>query len=293
MSFFTAIALAFEPLRRLGNLSGVSKTLAASLERIQTIFDTRPNVSAPARPQQMGAGDIMLEDVTVTFGETAALNGLSFVAKAGQTTALVGASGAGKSTVFNALTRLVPLNGRIMIDGRDISEADPAELRGLFSVVSQDALLFDETIRENITFGASPPEGAFEQALDAAFVSDFLPSLAAGVETEVGPRGSNLSGGQRQRVAIARALLRDAPILLLDEATSALDAESEMKVQEALARLSAGRTTLVIAHRLSTIRGADKIVVMDGGRALETGTHQELMAKGGAYAKLHKLQFAP
>ncbi|MEM6729024.1 MAG: ABC transporter ATP-binding protein [Pseudomonadota bacterium] len=293
MSFFTAIALAFEPVRRLGNLSGVSKTLAASLERLQDILATRPTIVVPAEAKPVRAGDIAFDDVKVAFGETKALSGLTFTARAGETTALVGASGAGKSTVFHALTRLAPIaGGQVRLGGVSIEEADPSALRQAFSVVSQDALLFDETVEENITFGAEVAPDDLQKVLDAAFVSDFLPKLPDGLRSPVGPRGSNLSGGQRQRVAIARALLRDAPILLLDEATSALDAESEVKVQEALERLSEGRTTLVIAHRLSTIRQADRIIVMDQGRAVEEGSHAELLARGGAYARLHTLQFA-
>jgi subfamily B ATP-binding cassette protein MsbA len=169
---------------------------------------------------------------------------------------------------------------------------DIPALRGLFSVVTQEALLFDETLRENIVLGReNVSDEELQQALDAAHVSDFLPKLEHGLETRVGPRGSALSGGQRQRVVIARALLRNTPILLLDEATSALDAQSEKVVQQALDRLSQGRTTLVIAHRLSTIRGADKIVVMDRGRVMDEGKHEDLLARGGIYADLYRLQF--
>ncbi|HBR36495.1 MAG TPA: ABC transporter ATP-binding protein, partial [Sulfitobacter pontiacus] len=173
-----------------------------------------------------------------------------------------------------------------------LTEMDIPALRGLFSVVTQEALLFDETLRENIVLGReNVSDEELQQALDAAHVSDFLPKLEHGLETRVGPRGSALSGGQRQRVVIARALLRNTPILLLDEATSALDAQSEKVVQQALDRLSQGRTTLVIAHRLSTIRGADKIVVMDRGRVMDEGKHEDLLARGGIYADLYRLQF--
>jgi ABC-type multidrug transport system fused ATPase/permease subunit len=268
---------------------------AAGLERLRTLFDMRPTIVAPLDPQQAGvhAPEIMLNDVSLTYGDMPVLNGASFVAEAGKTTALVGASGAGKSTVFNVLTRLAePMGGVIAIDDVPIDAFDLGDLRGMFSVVTQDALLFDETIRENILLGRTDvSEKALQAAIRDAHVADFLPKLSAGLDTPVGPRGSALSGGQRQRVAIARALLRNTPILLLDEATSALDAASEAVVQKALERLSQGRTTLVIAHRLSTIQNADKIVVMDKGRVIEEGTHDVLLAKGGAYSDLYNLQF--
>ena len=231
--------------------------------------------------------------MSLSYGDAKVLDNLTLHAAAGETTALVGASGAGKSTIFNLLTRLIdPQEGSVSIAGVPLTEMDIPALRGLFSVVTQEALLFDETLRENIVLGReNVSDEELQQALDAAHVSDFLPKLEHGLETRVGPRGSALSGGQRQRVVIARALLRNTPILLLDEATSALDAQSEKVVQQALDRLSQGRTTLVIAHRLSTIRGADKIVVMDRGRVMDEGKHEDLLARGGIYADLYRLQF--
>ncbi|MFP7571143.1 ABC transporter ATP-binding protein [Marivita sp. S2033] len=294
MAFFTAIGLAFEPLRRLGNVAGVWQVAAAGIERIRQILETEPELRSPASPKAPPSGipDVVLEGVSLNYGDKRILNECSFTADAGCTTALVGPSGAGKSTIFNVLTRLVdPDTGSVQIAGVPVADMDLAALRGMFSVVSQEALLFDDTVLENILLGQDDvSERELKDALDAAHVSDFLPHLSSGLNTPVGPRGSALSGGQRQRVAIARALLRNRPILLLDEATSALDTGSEAKVQAALDELSKGRTTLVIAHRLSTIRDAHKIVVMDQGRVVEQGSHDSLLAQRGIYAALHQMQ---
>ena len=295
MAFFTAIGLAFEPLRRLGAVSGILQVAAAGLERIKELLDMRPEITDPSRPRAIpdDVPEVRLENVHAAYGDTAVLSGANFTAKAGEVTALVGPSGAGKSTVFNLLTRLVdPTSGAVTIGGVPVSDMKLGELRRLFSVVSQDALLFDETLRENIVLGQDDiPEDRLQAALDAANVTDFLPRLPNGLDSPCGPRGSNLSGGQRQRVAIARAILRDTPLLLLDEATSALDAQSEAVVQAALDRLAEGRTTLVIAHRLSTVRNADSIVVMQAGRVVDQGTHDELISRTGVYADLYRLQF--
>ncbi|MEX3314798.1 ABC transporter ATP-binding protein [Sulfitobacter sp. PS-8MA] len=295
MTFFTALGFMFSPLRRLGAISGLWQMAAAALERIKELLDAPLRLRSPESPvaPPEGPPDVVLKDVSLSYGEAKVLDGLHLTAKAGETTALVGASGAGKSTIFNLLTRLVdPQSGQVQIGGTDTNAMALDDLRGMFSVVTQEALLFDETLRENIVLGRSDVSDAvLDQVLKDAHVADFLPQLEQGLDTRVGPRGSALSGGQRQRVVIARALLRDTPILLLDEATSALDAQSEQVVQDALDRLAKGRTTIVIAHRLSTIRSADKIVVMDRGQVKDEGTHDELMARGGIYADLYRLQF--
>lgn len=292
MSFFTAMTLAFQPLRRLGGLAGTWQSAAASLERIYAILDIIPTIRSGSRREPPDSPRIELDDVHLAYDGKEVLRGLGFTAEAGQTTALVGPSGAGKSTVFNLLTRMVdPDRGAVRLGGVAVADYDLGTLRDQFSVVTQDAALFDESLRENITLGRPVTAEALDRAVTAAHVAEFAEALPRGLDTAVGPRGSSLSGGQRQRVAIARALLRDRPILLLDEATSALDAQSERLVQAALDRLAEGSTVIVIAHRLSTVRDADKIVVLEAGRVVEEGNHASLMARGGTYAALVRLQF--
>jgi ATP-binding cassette subfamily B protein/subfamily B ATP-binding cassette protein MsbA len=295
MSFFTAMSLTFQPLRRLGDLSGTWQVAAASLERIYELFDTQPVQTRPATSAALpapGAPEIRFDAVTFAYGDQPILRGLSFSAPAGATTAIVGASGAGKSTVFQLLTGLLdPAAGKVLIGGIDASSLALSDQRRLFASVTQDSALFDETLRENIALGRDLPDAALQAACHDAHVADFLPQLAQGIDTPVGPRGSALSGGQRQRVAIARALAQDRPVLLLDEATSALDAQSEAAVADALSKAAQGRTTLIIAHRLATVRTANHILVMDQGRVVEEGTHDALIAKNGLYARLYQLQF--
>ena len=297
MSFFTAMALVFEPLRRLGSISASWAQARASLERMRHLLDETPKLANPSLPKSIATAPLgprlALENVSFAYDATPVLNGASLVAEAGQTTAIVGPSGAGKTTIFHLLTRMAdPQSGRVTLGGLDLRDFDLGAVRQQFSVVSQDSALFDESLAANIRLGAQDlSDTALAAALAAANAADFVAALPDGVQSPAGPRGSALSGGQRQRIAIARAILRNAPILLLDEATSALDAQSEAAVTEALARLAKGRTTLVIAHRLTTIQQADKIIVMNHGQVVGQGRHDALLAQGGLYADLYRMQF--
>ncbi|MDG3040543.1 ABC transporter ATP-binding protein [Roseicyclus marinus] len=294
MSFFTALALLFDPLRRLSNIAGQIQAGIASLDRLYAVLEERPTILPPRDPKPVPRGDIRFDGVRFGYDGLPVLQGLSLTAIAGQTTALVGPSGAGKTTVFGLLTRLIdPDGGAITIGGTDLRDLGLDGLRDAIAVVGQETALFDASIAQNIRLGRlDATDAEVRAAAEAASVLEFADALPQGLDASVGPRGSALSGGQRQRVAIARAMLKAAPILLLDEPTSALDARSEQLVQEALARLAEGRTTLVIAHRLSTIRDADKILVLDRGQVIEEGRHADLMAANGAYARLHELQAA-
>ncbi|AZO18239.1 ATP-binding cassette domain-containing protein [Mesorhizobium sp. M2A.F.Ca.ET.043.05.1.1] len=286
----------------LGALSEVWSELsqaAGAAERLTEILAETPTIQRPVEPLPLPAtakGAISFDDVSFSYParpDRAAVHGLSFQVKPGETVAIVGPSGAGKSTVFSLILRFYdPESGRVAIDGVDLREADPAAIRQRIAIVPQDVTVFAASVRDNIGFGRQGAGDAeIEAAAKAALADEFIARLGNGYDSQVGERGVTLSGGQRQRIAIARAILRDASILLLDEATSALDAESETLVQRALERLMRGRTTIVIAHRLATVLKADRILVMEGGRIVEEGTHQSLVAKGGIYARLAKLQF--
>jgi subfamily B ATP-binding cassette protein MsbA len=290
-SFITALLLAYQPLKSIANLNAHLQEGLAAAERLFALLDRAPAIAerADARPLRVARGVVRFEDVHFSYGDRAALRGVTFEAPAGRTIALVGPSGAGKSTVLNLIPRFYDVDrGAVTIDGQDVRGVTLASLRGAIALVSQEASLFNDTVRANILYGRpDATEADVEAAARAAAAHDFITALPAGYDTVVGEQGVALSGGQRQRIAIARAMLRDAPILLLDEATSALDPESEQAVRAALERLRAGRTTLVIAHRLATVLGADTILVMDGGRIVERGGHAELIARGGVYARLY------
>ncbi|MEP7241199.1 MAG: ABC transporter transmembrane domain-containing protein [Devosia sp.] len=297
--FMLYALMATNALTSISEVLGSLQTVAGSTERLVEILDTPAAIVSPAQPVAMPSpplGTVAFEHVGFAYetrDDAPILSDLSFTVARGETVALVGPSGAGKSTVFALLQRFYDINsGRILVDGVDLRAVDLAELRRHFAYVEQEPTMFAGTVADNIRFGRPEATDAeVERAARDALVHDFTIALPNGYASVVGERGVMLSGGQKQRVAIARALLKDAPILLLDEATSALDAESERVVQIALERLMQGRTTLVIAHRLATIRDADRILVLDQGRLIDQGTHEELVRRGGRYAELARLQF--
>ena len=293
-SFIAALILVTAPLRRLVNVAGPLQQGIAAAQSIFEIIDTPREPAGGQLSIDRARGEVEYRDVRFTYPGVAdaVLHGVSFQARAGETIAIVGRSGSGKSTIVNLLPRFYDVTGgAVMVDGQDVREYPLERLRAQMSLVSQDVVLFNDTIRANIAFGHVTDDEQIVAAARAARVLEFADQMPEGLDTIVGDRGVLLSGGQRQRIAIARALLRNTPILILDEATSALDTELERQIQEQLEALMKNRTTLVIAHRLSTVESADRILVMDGGRVVEMGTHAELLARDGQYAVLHRLQF--
>ena len=300
VQFLLLSVLAAGAVGALGEVWGEVQKASGAMVRIGEILDARPAVRAPVLPKPLpepARGEIAFEGVRFAYPgrpDLPALDGFSLHVRPGETVALVGPSGGGKSTVLRLLLRFYdPNEGRVLLDGVDLRDADPEAVRGRLALVSQEASLFSDSVEANIRFGRQDAEAeAIFAAARAAEAHAFVESLPQRYATALGERGRSLSGGQRQRLAIARALVRDAPVLLLDEATSALDAENERLVQRALDEAMKGRTTLVIAHRLATVLRANRIAVVDKGRVVETGSHAELVARGGLYARLAQLQFA-
>ena len=296
-SFIAALLMAYQPLKSLANLNANLQEGLAAAERVFQLLDIEPEIRDRPNASALGvtAGRIQFDNVEFAYTpDKPALGGVTLEVPGGKTVALVGPSGAGKSTILNLIPRFYDVDrGSLTIDGTDIREVTLASLRARIGLVSQEITLFDDSVRNNIAYGRpGAEESEVIAAAKAAAADTFIRTLPDGYDTMVGEHGVTLSGGQRQRLAIARAMIKDAPILLLDEATSTLDSESERQVQTALTSLMRGRTTLVIAHRLSTVVNADIIYVIDRGRVTETGTHAELLARNGAYARLYALQFA-
>ncbi len=294
IGFFVALGSITQPLKELIGASGPIQQAVAAGQVVFETLDAPPEPAGGTLTVARARGAVELENVTFTYdrGKQAALENISLSVPAGQKIAIVGRSGSGKSTLVSLIPRFYEAQrGAVRVDGHDVRDYELHNLREQIAVVSQDVVLFDDTVRNNIAFGRAVSEAQMERAAEAAHAMEFIRELPNGFDTMVGDRGVLLSGGQRQRISIARALLKDAPILILDEATSALDAEAERHIQAALAQLVRNRTTFIIAHRLSTVEQADRIIVLDRGAIVESGTHAQLIEQGGIYAQLYKLNF--
>lgn len=294
IAFFSAMMWMLQPVRRITNVNATLQRGVAGADSLFAVIDEEDEVDGGSYENDRVRGDVSFDNVYFSYGDNdgPVIDGVSIDVPAGSTLAIVGHSGSGKTTLVSLLPRFYDTNsGAIRMDGVSIADFTLESLRRNISLVSQDVMLFNDSIRANLTYGGEYTEEQIRDAAEAAHVMDFVKELPAGLDTPVGERGSLLSGGQRQRIAIGRALLKDAPVLILDEATSALDTKSERRIQDALSNLMKNRTTLVIAHRLSTVEGADRIIVLDAGRIVESGTHAELLARGGHYAALYRMQF--
>ena len=297
IAFFSAMMLMLQPVRRITNVNATLQRGVAGADSLFAIMDEDDEADSGTTDAGRLRGDVSIRDVNFAYdGENAAvLDGVSIDIEAGKTLAIVGHSGSGKTTLASLLPRFYEASaGEILIDGTPIQDYTLASLRDNIALVSQDVVLFNDSIRNNLAYGTlkGSSDKDIREAAEAAHVMHFVDELPQGLDTMVGDRGALLSGGQRQRIAIGRALLKNAPILILDEATSSLDTQSERRIQDALSVLMQNRTTLVIAHRLSTVEKADRIIVLDRGRIVESGTHAELLALGGEYASLYHMQFS-
>jgi subfamily B ATP-binding cassette protein MsbA len=294
IAFFSAMMWMLQPVRRITNVNATLQRGVAGADSLFQILDEDDEVDDGTQEAERVRGDVVFDDVDFSYEDDGVvIDGVSVAVPAGSTLAIVGHSGSGKTTLVSLLPRFYELDsGTIRVDGVSIQDFTLRSLRSNIALVSQDVVLFNDTIRANLTYGSEYSDEEVFAAAEAAHVMDFVNELPEGLDSEVGERGSLLSGGQRQRIAIGRALLKNAPVLILDEATSALDTKSERRIQEALNNLMKDRTTLVIAHRLSTVEGADKIIVLDAGRIVESGTHAELLARAGHYAALYRMQFS-
>ena len=294
-SFLAALLMLYEPVKRLTNVNNTIQQGLAGAERIFEVLDTEPEIQNRPGAAELPSiqREISIEGVTFRYEEDPVLRDVYLKIRAGEVVAFVGMSGGGKTTLVNLIPRFYDVNeGRVAIDGTDIRDVTLESLRAQIGIVTQQTILFNDTVRGNIAYGdVRRSDEDVSRAAKAANAHDFILKLPLGYDTVIGEQGVKLYGGERQRISIARALLKDAPILILDEATSSLDTESEIEVQDALEKLMKGRTTLVIAHRLSTIRNADRIIVLVDGRIVEEGTHESLLEKRGEYSKLHNLQF--
>ncbi len=297
MSFLTALIMLYEPVKGVSKINSTIQSGMAAATRIFTLLDVKPDIEEREDAVELPpfSRQIVLRDVCFSYEpDEPVLRDVNLTIERGEVLAIVGPSGGGKSTLANLLPRFHDVDsGAVIIDGNDIREVTLHSLRRQIALVTQQTILFNDTVRNNIGYGSGEAtEEAIRRAADAAFALDFIEELPDGFDTVIGESGARLSGGQRQRISIARAILKDAPILVLDEATSALDTESERKVQKALENLMKNRTTIVIAHRLSTIKNADRIIVMQQGRLVEEGTHEQLLAENGVYEGLHNMQYA-
>ena len=292
--FITAMLLMVQPARGLGSFNSVVQEGIAAANRIYRLIDQKPIVISSKSSSLISSGNeiIQFDNVSFKYGKIDVLKNISFNAEKGKVTAIVGASGAGKTTLLGLIERFYNVSqGAIYLGNQDLKDIKISSLRSKIAYVSQEGSMFNDSIKNNIMFGNQDADfGQVKKAAQNAAAHDFIQSLPDGYETQIGTGGNLLSGGQRQRIAIARAFLRDAPILLLDEATSSLDSESESKIQYAMDKLAKGRTTIVVAHRLSTVRKADKIIVLDNGKIVESGSHENLIAKDGVYTNLCRLQ---